>query len=93
MAMKVFSVYDCKAEAFIQPFFCVNRAVALRNFMTAASSEGHDFHTYAADYTLFEIGEWDETSGRLEQYDVSENLGTALQYIGNGTLREVKSNG
>lgn len=79
MKQVVCSVYDSKAEAFMQPFFCVSRGVAVRMFMDAASDEGHEFAKHAADYTLFELGEFDQVTGRFEQHDVFVNLGLALQ--------------
>lgn len=79
--MKVFAVYDCKAEAYLQPFFSRNAGTAVRDFASAANAEEHQFHRFAGDYTLFEIGEFDEQSGRLSASDVNINLGTALQFI------------
>lgn len=81
MTLKVYSVFDSKAGAFLQPFFCVNRAVALRSFMTAVQDERSEFHRYAADFTLFEVGEWDQMDGKLSCFDVKENLGLASQYL------------
>lgn len=81
MIMKVYSVFDSKATAFLQPFFAVNRAVALRSFARAVNEEGSDFHLYAGDYTLFELGEWDQMSGKFVAGDVMENLGIGSQYL------------
>ncbi len=78
--LKVFSVYDSKAEAYIQPFFCVNRAVGIRNFASAASDPQAGFCRNAADYTLFEIGDFDPVSGSIVCYDSHVSLGTALQW-------------
>lgn len=80
MKLDVFSVYDSKAEAFLQPFFCVNRGVAVRNFQAAAQDERHDFHRHAADFTLFRLGTWDQVTGEFEMAEVKESLGTAIQF-------------
>lgn len=82
--MVVFSVFDSKAEAYLQPFFSHNRAVALRSFMSAVSDERHDFHRYAGDYTLFEIGCWDDHRGVIDMYDAHISLGVASQFITGG---------
>jgi len=79
--MKAFSIYDIKAEAYLQPFFSPNKAVALRQFGQAANDENTDFHKHAADYTLFEIGEWDEITGILSSTDAKIPLGTAIEFI------------
>lgn len=88
MFLKVFSVYDSKAKAFLQPFFCVNAAVAVRSFESAVNDQRHDFHRYAGDYTLFEIGEFHESEGRLVGLEAKVSLGVAVEF-----LKETKSAG
>ncbi len=65
MILKIYSVWDSKAAAYIQPFFATNDAVATRMFETAANDAGHDFHRYAEDYALFRIGQFDQEKGDL----------------------------
>lgn len=77
--MKIFSVYDSKAEAYIRPFFSKNAQTAMRDFATAANDQTTAFHRNAGDYTLFEIGEWDEQTGVIKTNDIKTNLGTALE--------------
>lgn len=61
----LFTVYDSKAEGYLQPFFAMTEAVALRMFSTAVGDPDHDFHRHAEDYTLFCIGEFDQAEGVL----------------------------
>lgn len=83
MIHKIYSVYDSKAEAFLPPFFLGTRGLAIRTFADAANREDHNFRRYAADYTLFELGEFDDSSGKFFMKEAAENLGTALQYVEN----------
>lgn len=78
MKAKMFSVWDCKAEAYITPFFSQTTATAIRSFATAANAEDHQFARFGADFTLFELGEWDDNSGKFEEHRAAINLGTAL---------------
>lgn len=78
--LKVYSVFDSKANAWLLPFFAVNRAVAIRNFTTAASDGKTTFCRYPADFTLFEIGAWDPAAGAGEYFEVKVSLGTALEF-------------
>lgn len=78
--MKLFTVYDSKAELYLPPFNSQTTNTALRAFESASNQEGHDFNIYAADYTLFEIGEFDQDLGELQPYAAPNNLGTALQF-------------
>lgn len=81
MVQKIFSVYDSKAEAYLQPFFCSTTGLAVRNFETAVNSSDHIFAAHAGDYTLFEIGTFNDASGITEPLEVQVNLGLALHFI------------
>ncbi len=79
---KVFSIFDSKADAFLQPFFSPTAATALRGFEKACQDETTDFHRFAGDYTLFEIGEWDQSEGTwVAHVNGKINLGLALQFV------------
>ena len=75
---KVYSVYDSKAEAYKAPFVAVSRGVALRMFRAAALDPESDLHRFGGDFTLFEIGDWEERQGAFRPLDAFVNLGTAL---------------
>ena len=83
--MKVFSVYDAKAEAYLPPMFFQSRGVAIRSFGAAAADEKHDFHRFAADYTLFELGDFDENSGKFSLLSAPVALGNALELRSSGS--------
>lgn len=91
MLTKVFAVYDSKAEAFLSPMFFQTRGLALRAFTAAASDEKHNFFKFAGDYTLFEIGEFDERSGDIKMFEAKVNLGTALQLADRQPLTAVSN--
>lgn len=80
---EVFSIYDSKAEAYLRPFYAPNHAVALRWFESACQDPSHDFHRYAADYTLFHIGHFNELTGEHipNENGVQVNLGNALTFV------------
>lgn len=78
--MKIFAIYDSKAEAYLTPIFAPTKGVALRMFATAANDPTTDFSKYAGDYTLMEIGTWDPTKGDIEKNQTKTNLGTALEH-------------
>ena len=39
------------------------------------------FGANPTDYTLFELGEFDDVKGRIQMYEVPVNLGLAAQYV------------
>ena len=77
--MNIYAVHDIKAEAYLQPFFAQTDGLAIRMFQAAANDQEHQFWKYAEDYTLFNIGVWDEKNGVLHS-STKEPLGTAVQY-------------
>lgn len=86
MTHKVMSVYDSKAKAWLPPFFAVNAAVAIRMFERAVNDTSTDFHRFASDYSLFEVGEWSEHDGDLLNYPQKVNLGVAVEFLKSGGL-------
>jgi len=79
MQQLIFTVYDSKAEAYLQPFYAVTVEVAKRNIRTAMSDASHQFSLYPGDYTLFEIGSFSDATGNLERLEAKVNHGTALE--------------
>lgn len=81
MLLKVYSVYDSKAEVYMQPFFMQSRGAALRAFGDAVNDSGHMFAKHAGDYTLFEIGEFHDDSALIVSYSAPINLGVAVEFL------------
>lgn len=79
--MKIFSIHDSKAEAYLPPFYCRAEGEAIRNFQTAINTQDHAFNAHAADYTLFYLGDWDETSATFSLKKSIENLGNGMNYL------------
>jgi hypothetical protein len=90
MKMKVFSVIDLKAQTYMPPFFMHNEKLAERAFGDAANNGEHMFCAHPEDYALYCLGEWDDETGKMENYDTPESLGLAIQYI--QQKKEVTSN-
>jgi len=74
-----FSVYDSKAEAYLRPFFAETRGLALRSFRDAANDPTAEMCVHAADYTLFEVGSFDQVKGEFTP-SVPVTLGNALTF-------------
>jgi uncharacterized protein len=90
--LRVYSVFDAKAEAFLPPFLCRARGEATRRFVDALTDEKHVFFQHAADFTLFELGEFDEDKGELIPAVPIVSLGNGLVYKSPELVKEA-SNG
>lgn len=66
MKLKMFSIYDAKAEAYMRPFFAPTNAAAIRSITDAANDNTHPIGQHPEDYSLFVIAEFDESNAKLE---------------------------
>ena len=78
----IFSIQDSKAEAYMRPFFANARGIAIREFTNLVNDKNHPVGQHPMDYTLFQIGTWDEDDGVLR--------GDVPQAIANGLDVEIK---
>lgn len=76
--MKIYTIYDSKIEGYTTPFFAPSELAAIRMFERAAMNPDHTMHTHPADFTLFEIGEWEEHSGEITPASVNRSVINAL---------------
>lgn len=80
MILKVFSIYDSKAEAFLQPFYMQSKGAAIRSFADAVSDEKTMFFKHPSDYTLFELGEFDDSNASFNLHISPISLGLAVEF-------------
>lgn len=66
MNHKIFTVHDAKAKAYLPPFYMPEVGMATRAITDCVNSNDHQFSKHPADYSLFQIGEFDDASGRIE---------------------------
>ncbi len=79
MLLKMFTVYDSKAEAYLPPFYLPAAGAAVRHFTDTASDPNHAFGRHPGDYTLFQVGVFDDQHASFSILDAHVNLGTALE--------------
>lgn len=63
--MKIITIYDSKAKAYLTPFFSRNTATAIREITAVVNSPDHNFCQHAEDFGLFDLGEYDEQTGKI----------------------------
>lgn len=80
----IFTIFDCKAESYLQPFFSLNEATARREFSQAVNGDGQ-FNKHAEDYTLFQLGTFNQEHGNFDLEVTPKHLCNAI------TLKEISS--
>lgn len=81
MQYKMFSVFDSKVSAFMTPFFMRTSSEALRAFEDSVNAEKSGFKAHAEDYTLFELGSWDDQTAKFDLLATPHSLAVAIQFV------------
>lgn len=63
MILEIFSIYDEKASAYLQPFFMQNEQQAVRAILDIMHDGSHTFYRFASDYTFYRLGNIDNVTG------------------------------
>lgn len=69
MLIKVFSVFDVKVAAYAQPFFMRTSGEAVRAFVQSCNDENTQLAKTPEDFSLFELGEFNDQNGLMTSYD------------------------
>lgn len=83
MILKIYTVYDSKVEAYLRPFFMQSRGEAIRAFTDAVNDQNTQFNKHPEDFTLFELGMYDDQNGGIEMHTAKVSLGTAVEFKDN----------
>lgn len=59
------TIYDSAVEAYMRPFFVPAVGAAMRAFTDEVNNPQGDMFKHPEDYVLFELGEWDDQTGRF----------------------------
>ncbi len=81
MKQRAFTVYDNKAECYLPPFFTPEVGQATREFANAINSSSHAFARNPEDYTLTEVGTFDDNTGLLAALDQPVVHGVGITYV------------
>lgn len=79
MLHRMYTVYDAKAEHYLLPFFVRAHGHAVRLFTESANTPDHEFCKHAEDYTLFQMGVYDDESARFDLLPTPEPVVKALE--------------
>lgn len=75
MKLQIFSIHDSKAAAFLRPFCLPSDAHAIREVSEVVQNTSSTFSDYPEDFTLFNVGEFDELTGEVSPRLIHKSLG------------------
>lgn len=75
MKLKVFGIYDSKVQAYLPPFMMKTIGEAERALSAHVNDPQHNFCKYSEDFTLFELGTWDDSNAEYSLLNTPHSLG------------------
>lgn len=83
MKLTICAVRDNVADVYHRPYFMQSPGVAIRSFTDEVNREAEDNQLYkhAKDFTLYELGVYDDSNAKFELKDVPKLLINADQCI------------
>jgi len=81
--MKIFAMYDTKAQCYLQPFPETSTIAALRGFEVAVNEGKSTFNRFPDDFCLMELAEFNQDTGQIVPLMTPNNLGSARTVLKN----------
>jgi len=79
MIHQIFTIFDEKAKAYLPPFFMHHPAMAIRTFGDMCADKNHQFGAHPEDYTLYKIGEFDDSTALISKHQAPHPIITGLE--------------
>lgn len=83
MQQKIFSIRDTKGEFYSPPFYKHQTAEAIRDFTQAANDPQSTISKFPEDFDLFELGTYDNLTGKIDPLDTPHHIVKANQVVKN----------
>ena len=80
MKLHAYTIYDVASGVYMRPFFSQADGQAIRGFKDIACDADHEIGKHPEDYTLYRIGAFNDTTGKMEGEEL-EKLATALEMV------------
>lgn len=81
MKMQVYTIFDSKTEAYIQPFFMQTTAQAKREFIDMVNDGKSAFNKHPEDYILFELGSYENVNAKFKMLDAPVSIGVGSEFV------------
>ena len=78
---KIFTVYDSKAGYYFAPLFYTTSGEAIRAFSDVVNDSDHLIGKNPTDFTLFDLGGFDEFSGVFSLNVAPVSIGSGVEFL------------
>jgi len=87
LKLTMFSILDGKSGIYNTPFAAVSTGVALRMFTDLVNDPKTSLSRHPEDYTICELGFFDDNVGVFESFPSPRPLGNAAAYVVHGEVK------
>ena len=83
MILQVFTIYDSKVEVYMKPFYALTKREAIRMFADGIkdTKESSMIAKHPEDYTLFHIGDFDDSTAQFSSLVTPHSLGVGTEHL------------
>ncbi len=81
MEHQMYTVYDEKSKAYLQPFFSQSDGTAIRAITDCVYNRDHVFSKHPADFTLFHLGSYDDSNSSFKLLPAPAVLATLIELV------------
>lgn len=81
MLFGVFAIYDSGISTWLTPLYFRNKGEAIRWWAEVCNNPEAKISKHPADYTLFEVGTWNDDNNSFNLLAAPVKLGLALEFV------------
>jgi len=81
MKLKIFSLYDEKAQVFNTPQYLAHKGEAIRMLQTTLGAKESMMSKYPEDFNLYCLGTYDDSTGKIISNDIPELVIRATELL------------
>jgi len=81
MKQYMFATFDTKAGFYSRPMFTRSKGEAIRSFADEVNKKDSYLNLHAEDFTLFELGTFEDTDASIELLSTPASVGKALEFL------------
>ena len=80
MNLKMYSIYDDQAQAYVTPFFMQNDGLAIRAFSDNTNAkDDNNIAKHPEQFSLYQVGEWNDKKGLVEPLEQPRFMYKAIE--------------
>lgn len=84
MMYSVFCIFDSGIQTWLPPIYARNKGDMLRQFSDAVNNPQSNLFKHPGDYTLFEVGKWNDDKCEFDLLKTPLKLGVAIEFVKQG---------